>query len=116
LQLTAPLPQVGVSEIKNNVTQGILVMNNGTAQMTGAVSVSNNGYNGVVAVTGGVAGFSPIGNPPGLPSVTQNFARDIFCDATSMVTGSNAVVGAAHRECSNQIPGQAPFIPRTPAP
>jgi len=116
LQLTAPLPQVGVSEIENNVTQGILVMNNGTAQITGAVSVSNNGYNGVVAVTGGVAGFSPIGNPPGFPSVTQNFARDIFCDATSMVTGSNAVVGAAHRECSNQIPGQAPLIPRTPAP
>ena len=116
LQLTAAIASAGVTEIDNNVTQGILVMNNGGAQITGALSVSNNGYNGVVAVTGGFAGFSPIGNPPGFPSVTQNFARDIFCDATSMVTGSNAVVGAAHRECSNQIPGAAPLIPRTPSP
>ena len=116
LAITGPLPQAGVSEIKNNVTQGVLVMNNGTGQITGPVSVSQNGYNGVVAVNGGIAGFSGIGNPIAFPTVTQNVARDIFCDSRSLVTGSNNVTGAAQRECANQLPGAAPPIPRTPAP
>ena len=116
LQLTAPLPQAGTTGIDNNVTQGVLVMNNGTAQINGAVSISNNGYNGVVAINGGIVGFGGIGNPPGFPTVTQNFARDIYCDGRSLVTGSNFPVGAAHRECANQLPFAAGPIPRTPAP
>lgn len=116
LMLSAPLPQSGSSQIDNNVTQGVLVMNNSTAQINGAVSISHNGYNGVVAVNGGIAGFAGLGNPIGFPTVTHNFARDIFCDSRSLVTGSTTVAGAAQRECTNQIPGMAPPIPRMPAP
>lgn len=116
LALTAPSALIGTSQVDNNVTQGILVMAGGTAQINGAVSISNNGYNGVVAVNGGVAGFAGGGSPPSFPTVTQNFARDLFCDSRSLLTGTNAVAGAAHRECVNQVPGSAPPIPRTPAP
>ena len=116
LAVLGALPQTGVTQIDNNITQGVLIMNSGTGQITGPVSISQNGYNGVVAVNGGIVGFSGIGNPFTFPTVTQNTARDIFCDSRSLVTGSNNVVGAAHRECANQIPGAAPPIPRTPAP
>ena len=114
LQLNAPLPQAGTTQIDNNVTQGVLVMHNGTAQINGPVSISDNGYNGIVAVTGGIVGFGGFGNPPAFPTVTQNFARDIFCDSRSLVTNSNNVVGATQRECANQTPGTVPPIPRTP--
>ena len=116
LAVTAPVPQAGTSQIENNITQGVLIMNNGTGQITGQVSISHNGYNGVVAVNGGIVGFSGIGNPIAFPIVTQNTARDIFCDSRSLVTGSNNPVGADHRECANQISGSSPPIPRTPAP
>jgi hypothetical protein len=116
LQITGALPQTGVTQIDSNITQGVLIMNDGTGQITGPVSISQNGYNGVVAVNGGIVGFAGIGNPFTVPTVTQNFARDLFCDSRSLVTGSNNVTGAAHRECANQIPGAVPFIPRTPAP
>lgn len=116
LTLTAPLPQAGTTQVDNNITQGVLVMNSGVAQINGPVSISHNGYNGAVAVNGGIVGFGGLGNPIAFPTVTQNFARDIFCDSRSLVTGSNNAVGADHRECTNQIPGMAPPIPRTPSP
>ena len=114
LMLNAPLPQAGPTQINNNVTQGVVVMNNGTSQINGSVSISNNGYNGVVVVNGGIVGFGGLGNPVGFPTVTQNFARDIFCDSRSLVTGSNNAQGATKRECANQLPGGSPPIPRTP--
>ncbi|HJQ35914.1 MAG TPA: right-handed parallel beta-helix repeat-containing protein [Thermoanaerobaculia bacterium] len=116
LAVTGALPQTGLTQIDNNMTQGVLIMNSGSAQITGPVSISHNGYNGVVAVTKGIVGFGGIGNPFTFPTVTLNTARDIFCDSRSLVTGSNNVTGAAHRECADQIPGMVPFIPRTPAP
>ncbi len=116
LAVTGAFPQTGLTQIDNNITQGVLIMNSGSGQITGPVSISHNGYNGVVAVTEGIVGFSGIGNPFTVPTVTQNTARDIFCDSRSLVTGSNNVIGAAHRECADQIPGAVPPIPRTPAP
>lgn len=115
LALTAPFPPA-VTTVDNNITQGILVMNNGAGQINGPVSISNNGYNGVVAVNAGIAGFGGLGNPIAFPTVTNNTARDIFCDSRSLVTGSSAPVGATHRECANQLGGPAPPIPRTPMP
>jgi hypothetical protein len=114
LAITGALPQTGTSTIDNNITQGVLVMNNGTAQITGPVSISSNGYNGVVIVNAGITAFAGIGNPIAFPTVTQNTARDIFCDSRSLVTGSNNVSGATNRQCTNQIVGAVPVIPRTP--
>lgn len=106
-----PLPETGVTAIDGNVTQGVLVLNNGFAQITGPVSVSNNGYNGVAVVNDGIVGFGRIGSPLVGPTVTANGARDIFCDSRSLVTGLNNVT-AANRECASELQGAAPTMPR----
>ncbi len=114
LSVTGAFPGTGDTLIENNISQGVLVMNNGTGQITGPVSVSFNGYNGVAAVNGGIVGFAGIGSSRVVPTVTQNGARDIFCDGRSLMTGSGNMSGVVHRECANELPNAAPPMPRTP--
>ena len=108
LGVTAPFD--GTVEIRDNNGQGVLVLNNGTANILGATaSVSNNRFNGVAVVNGGVAQFS---SSASMPTVTGNGARDIFCDDRSLVTGAASVAGATKVQCTNLLPGLLPPMPR----
>lgn len=110
LSVNAGNASLGSIEINDNQGQGVLVLDNGTSNITGSGAfVSGNSLNGVAVVNGGVADFT---SGPSGATVTGNGATDIFCDDRSLVTGMSSMSGATDVQCENVLPEKVPPLPR----
>jgi hypothetical protein len=78
--------------------QGIVVLNNSHATLSGA-TITGSGHGGVVA-----SNLSTIDIATGTPTQVGGSAVDLFCDSSSRITGSANLAGAPTAQCSNLLP------------
>ena len=92
--------------ITNSVGQGVIALNNAHATLAG-VAISGSAHAGLVA-----ANLSSIDMASGtqLSSVSGN-SVDLFCDATSWVTGTANISGKPTAQCTNLLTSETVTFP-----
>jgi hypothetical protein len=80
--------------------QGIVVLNNSHATLTGS-TITGSGHGGLAA-----SNLSSIDIAAGTPTLVGGSGVDLFCDSSSRITGSANLAGAPTALCSNLLPGE----------
>lgn len=81
--------------------QGIVVLNNSHATLTGA-TITGSGHGGLAA-----SNLSSIDLAEGASTLVGGNAVDLFCDSSSRITGTANLFGAPTAQCSNLLPGES---------
>ena len=87
--------------ITGSHAQGIVVLNNSHATVTGA-SITGSGHGGLV-----VSNLSSIDVTGGNPTLVAGSAVDLFCDSNSTITGSTNLAGVPTSQCANVLAAEA---------
>jgi hypothetical protein len=87
--------------ITGSHAQGIVVLNNSHATVTGA-SITGSGHGGLV-----VSNLSSIDVTGGNPTLVGGSAVDLFCDSNSTITGSTNLAGVPTSQCANVLAAEA---------
>jgi len=93
-------------EITGSVGQGVFVANGSAASLAGS-RVSGGAHGGLLAVNHSTIAL--LSSPTPAP-VTGN-ATDLFCDSTSLITGSANVAGAPVTQCAHTLAGDYEPLP-----
>ena len=81
--------------------QGIVVLNNSHATVTGA-SITGSGHGGLV-----LSNLSSIDVTGGNSTLVGGSAVDLFCDSNSTITGSTNLAGVPTSQCANVLAAEA---------
>lgn len=96
-------------EIQNSIGQGVLVMNNSHASLAGA-QISGSLHNAVAAVNHSTVDLGDAhANPPTPTTITGSGVNDLYCDGTSLITGTANAPGATRTSCGAVL--DLPFPP-----
>lgn len=91
---------------------GIMVSDGSHLGITGGARIVDSRGNGLVVVNSSTATAHPDFPDLGVHvEVSGSLAQDIFCDATSVVSGTSQVTGATKITCPNQNPGETVPLP-----
>ena len=96
----------GFVMVSNSVGQGIIAVNNSHATLSGATVIGGM-HGGLLAVNQSSIDLTT-GNA--LTQVSGNNV-DLFCDATSMITGSSNAIGFRTTQCTNLSPTEVGVLP-----
>ena len=98
-------------EVRDSLGQGVFVRNNSHASLAGA-QIVNTAHNAVAAVNHATVDLGDVTATPSTPTIiTGSGGRDLFCDATSLVSGLANAPGAASIDCAALLPGPYPPLP-----
>ena len=92
--------------ITGSQSDGILVINNSRATLTGG-TVTGNSHGGLVA-----ANLSTIGvSSSSFTTLIGGNGVDLFCDSKSLITGTANMAGVPTAQCANLLPGDSEPLP-----
>jgi hypothetical protein len=97
----------GSLEISGSHGQGVVVTNNSFANVPGA-TITGTGHAGLVVVNNSSANLDAWNIP--LTPITGSGASDLFCDATSLITGADKAPDST-RQCDHVVGGSSVPLP-----
>lgn len=98
---------LGNLEISASQGQGVVVTNNSFANLPGAI-ISGTGHSGLVVINNSSANLDAFNVP--LTPITGSGTPDLFCDATSLITGVDKAPGST-RQCDHVVGGSFGPLP-----
>jgi len=93
-------------DITGSIGQGVFVANGSTASLAGS-RVSGGAHGGLVAVNQSTIAL----RSSAAPAPVMGNATDLFCDSTSLITGSANVAGAPVTQCAHTLAGDYEPLP-----